>query len=96
MDPTQELAQFEPDPDGVGSLEPAAASAGPEDDPQWIVWPDAAQERACPVEHRRPAVAEAFYERRGRFDVREQEGDGAVRQLRHAAKARASLHALLA
>ena len=44
MDPTQELAQFEPDPEGVGSVEPAAASAAPEDDPQWIVWPDAAGE----------------------------------------------------
>jgi len=46
MDPTQELAQFEPDPEGVGSLEPAAVSAAPEDDPQWIVWPDAAGEAA--------------------------------------------------
>jgi len=46
MDPTQELAQFEPDPEGVGSVGPAAASAAPEDDPQWIVWPDAAGEAA--------------------------------------------------
>ncbi|TMB59893.1 MAG: hypothetical protein E6J60_01670 [Deltaproteobacteria bacterium] len=46
MDPTQELAQFEPDPEGVGSLEPAATSAALEDDPQWIVWPDAAGEAA--------------------------------------------------
>jgi len=46
MDPTQELAQFEPDPEGVGSLEPAAISAALEDDPQWIVWPDAAGEAA--------------------------------------------------
>ncbi len=44
MDPTQELAQFEPDPEGVGSLEPAAVSTAQEDDPQWIVWPDAAGE----------------------------------------------------
>jgi hypothetical protein len=45
MDPTQELAQFEPDPEGVGSLEPAAPPpAAPEDDPQWVVWPDAADE----------------------------------------------------
>jgi len=44
MDPTQELAQFEPDPDWVGSLEPGGAPAAPEDDPQWIVWPDAADE----------------------------------------------------
>ena len=46
MDPTQELAQFEPDPEGVGSLEPGAVSTAPEDDPQWIVWPDAAGEAA--------------------------------------------------
>ncbi len=46
MDPTQELAQFEPDPEGVGSFEPAPVSAAPEDDPQWIVWPDAAGEAA--------------------------------------------------
>ena len=45
MDPTQELAQFEPDPEGLGSLEPAASTA-PEDDPQWIVWPDVADEAA--------------------------------------------------
>ena len=43
MDPTQELAQFEPDPEGAGSLDPAAPPAA-EDDPQWIVWPDAADE----------------------------------------------------
>lgn len=46
MDPTQELAQFEPDAEGMGSIEPAAVSAAPEDDPQWIVWPDAADEAA--------------------------------------------------
>ena len=46
MDPTQVLAQFEPDPEGVGSLEPAAAATTAEDDPQWIVWPDAAEEAA--------------------------------------------------
>ena len=42
----QDLAQFEPDPDGDGSSEPpvAAASAGEPDDPQWIVWPDADDE----------------------------------------------------
>jgi hypothetical protein len=47
MEPTQDLAQFEPDPEGVGSLEPGVAvAAGPEDDPQWVVWPDAADEAA--------------------------------------------------
>src|SRR5207244_12306607 len=39
MEPTQDLAQFEPDPDGVGNLEPGTLPAAPEDDPQWIVWP---------------------------------------------------------
>jgi hypothetical protein len=43
-DPVQELAQFEPDPDGEGSVECAAPPARPDDDPQWIVWPDAADE----------------------------------------------------
>jgi hypothetical protein len=45
LEPTQELAQFEPDPDGVGSRDGesvAAAAAG--DDPQWIVFPDPADE----------------------------------------------------
>ena len=46
MDPTQDLAQFEPDPDGVGSVEPMAAPAGADDDPQWVVWPDAEDEAA--------------------------------------------------
>jgi hypothetical protein len=45
---TQELAQFEPDPDGQGSTdgsrEPVAAQAP--DNPQWIVWPDAEGESA--------------------------------------------------
>jgi hypothetical protein len=47
MEPTQDLAQFEPDPEGEGSLEPAAAPAvGGDDNPQWIVWPDADDEAA--------------------------------------------------
>ncbi len=46
MEPTQDLAQFEPDPDGVGSLESAATPTASEDDPQWIVWPDADDEAA--------------------------------------------------
>ena len=46
MEPKQDLAQFEPDPDGVGSLESGAESTAPEDDPQWIVWPDADDEAA--------------------------------------------------
>jgi hypothetical protein len=43
--PVQDLAQFEPDPDGLGSAG-LDAQAGPEggDDPQWIVWPDADEE----------------------------------------------------
>jgi len=40
----QELAQFEPDPDGVGSIEPAPAPDSSADDPQWIVWPDPVRE----------------------------------------------------
>ena len=40
-----ELAQFEPDPDGDGSVEPpAGADPSEPDDPQWIVFPDAADE----------------------------------------------------
>jgi hypothetical protein len=47
-DVTQDLAQFEPDPDGQGSSEGAtvAAAPGEPDDPQWIVWPDAEGESA--------------------------------------------------
>jgi hypothetical protein len=45
----QDLAQFEPDPDGIGSRDPGLekseleghATAGAE---QWIEWPDAADE----------------------------------------------------
>ena len=42
-EPTQELAQFEPDPDGDGGVE-AGATAVTDDDPQWIVWEDPAGE----------------------------------------------------
>ena len=45
----QDLAQFEPDPDGQGSTDPGiAAAGGPDepDDPQWIVWTDAEGEVA--------------------------------------------------
>lgn len=47
-EPVQDLAQFEPDPDGDGSVDPpAVADSGAEpDDPQWIVFPDAADESA--------------------------------------------------
>ena len=39
-DPQQDLAQFEPDPDGQGERsEDITASAA--DDPQWVVWSDA-------------------------------------------------------
>jgi hypothetical protein len=43
--PVQDLAQFEPDPDGLGSAD-SDSYTGPEggDDPQWIVWPDADEE----------------------------------------------------
>jgi hypothetical protein len=48
VDPIQDLAQFEPDPDGDGSAlgaEPGVdAVVEPIDDPQWITWPDAADE----------------------------------------------------
>jgi len=37
---TQELAQFEPDPDGQGSVGDAAQAADAGDDPQWVVWSD--------------------------------------------------------
>jgi hypothetical protein len=38
----QDLAQFEPDPDGDGSIERAATAGARLDDPQWVVWTDAA------------------------------------------------------
>ena len=47
-DATEVLAQFEPDPDGIGSIEPeveATESGGPDDAP-WVVWLDAAGEAA--------------------------------------------------
>ena len=47
-DAIPDLAQFEPDPDGRGSVEvtrdPAPTTAA--DDPQWIVWADAECESA--------------------------------------------------
>ena len=49
-EPTQDLAQFEPDPDGAGSTDSPQQSAAPADDPQWIVWPDAADEAAWAAE----------------------------------------------
>jgi len=48
-EPTQDLAQFEPDPDGQGFTEAGGASTnagGEPDDPQWIVWTDAERESA--------------------------------------------------
>lgn len=44
-EPQQDLAQFEPDPDGDGQRDPAAESAalarGAGDDTgQWVAWPD--------------------------------------------------------
>jgi hypothetical protein len=41
-DDHQDLAQFEPDPDGDGTVECAPdASEGTTDDAQWVVWSDA-------------------------------------------------------
>ena len=42
-DDQQELAQFEPDPEGDGTVErpPDATGADAADDPQWVVWSDA-------------------------------------------------------
>jgi hypothetical protein len=41
----QELAEFEPDPAGDGSVQPdAPAACDTADDPQWIVWADADEE----------------------------------------------------
>ena len=37
----QDLAQFEPDPDGQGGTPEAEMSAAAPDDPQWVVWSDA-------------------------------------------------------
>jgi hypothetical protein len=44
----QDLAQFEPDPDGQGSSETGGDGAAPREpaDPQWIVWDDAEREKA--------------------------------------------------
>jgi len=51
-DATEVLAQFEPDPDGIGSVEPEvdAAASGGLDDAPWIVWLDAAREAAWAAE----------------------------------------------
>ena len=46
-DDTQDLAQFEPDPDGQGTVERPLETAGADgepDDPQWVVWTDAVGE----------------------------------------------------
>ena len=40
----QDLAQFEPDPDGRGTCEPLLAPDMDAGDPQWIVWSDATTE----------------------------------------------------
>ncbi len=44
----QELAQFEPDPDGDGDVERPMEAAGPEGpaDPQWVEWEDPEGESA--------------------------------------------------
>jgi hypothetical protein len=42
----QELAQFEPDPDGQGSSEGVVDPAAGPDDAQWIVWSDPQGESA--------------------------------------------------
>ena len=44
----QDLAQFEPDPDGQGSSDGGSDPAGAREptDPQWIVWDDAEGEKA--------------------------------------------------
>jgi hypothetical protein len=45
---SQDLAQFEPDPEGQGSSEPGSDGAAPREpaDPQWIVWDDPERESA--------------------------------------------------
>ena len=47
-DATQDLAQFEPDPEGQGSSEGSGDGGAPREpvDPQWIVWEDAEREKA--------------------------------------------------
>lgn len=45
--PAGEIAQFEPDFDGTWEApDPAPVRADAADDPQWIVWPEAADELA--------------------------------------------------
>jgi len=43
---TQDLAQFEPDPDGQGSVESPVEATGGDGpaDPQWVVWSDPQRE----------------------------------------------------
>jgi hypothetical protein len=43
-DATQDLAQFEPDPDGLGAGTTETPADAPVDDPQWVVWQDAGAE----------------------------------------------------
>jgi hypothetical protein len=43
-EPTQDLAQFEPDPEGHGEIEPQPGDATA--DPQWVVWSDPEGESA--------------------------------------------------
>lgn len=45
-DPAQTLAQFEPDPDGLGDATTVAPPGGDIDDPQWVVWQDPDEEAA--------------------------------------------------
>ena len=58
QDATQDLAQFEPDPDGLGDRDPRAeaeklaAEAAP-DDVSWIAWPDESGESAWAAEELR-------------------------------------------
>jgi hypothetical protein len=48
-DPTQTLAQFEPDPDGLGDATEAAPAAEGVDDPQWVVFQDPNAEADWPA-----------------------------------------------
>jgi hypothetical protein len=43
-EPTQDLAQFEPDPEGHGEID--APPGDPSEDPQWVVWADPEGESA--------------------------------------------------
>lgn len=48
-DPIQALAQFEPDPDGLGDATTAAPPAEGVDDPQWVVFQDPNAEADWPA-----------------------------------------------